>query len=117
MFGSEDMPPRWGRPTLSNSPAGRKTAVRLALRAANDAFPGGRTSDLGWCSQQKGCHMLRLAVVLAVAGAFVLALEEAPAARQQRNSGVSNTCGEFEVLVINGGIFGSLAITAPDEGW
>ena len=61
--------------------------------------------------------MLRLAVVLAVSGAFVLGLEEAPAARQQRNSGVSNTCGEFEVLVINGGIFGSLAITAPDEGW
>src|SRR5262245_56375093 len=61
--------------------------------------------------------MLRLAVVLAVVGAFVFTLEEAPEAQQQRNSGVSNTCGEFEILVINGGIFGSLAITAPDEGW
>ena len=61
--------------------------------------------------------MFKPAVGLAVVGAFVLGLEEAPAARQQRTSGISNTCGEFEVLVINAGIFGSLAITAPDEGW
>ena len=61
--------------------------------------------------------MFRLAIGLAVVAAFVFGLEETPAARQPRNSGVSTTCGEFEVLVINGGIFGSLAITAPDEGW
>ena len=61
--------------------------------------------------------MFKPAVGLAVVGAFVLGLEEAPAARQQRAPGTSNICGEFEVLVINAGIFGSLAITAPDEGW
>ena len=60
--------------------------------------------------------MFKPAVGLAVVGAFVLGLEEA-AARQQRAPGTSNICGEFEVLVINAGIFGSLAITAPDEGW
>ncbi len=62
--------------------------------------------------------MSKSALVVAVIGACAIGLMQRPVAAQApRNSGVSDVCGEFAVLIINGGIFGALEITAPDEGW
>ena len=61
--------------------------------------------------------MSKSALVVAVIGACTIGLLSPAVAHAQRNPGVSTVCGEFAVLVINGGIFGSLEITAPDEGW
>lgn len=62
--------------------------------------------------------MRRIALVATTVGVCLLGPSAGPAAAQpQRNPGISTVCGEFAVLVINGGIFGSYAFTAPDEGW
>lgn len=64
--------------------------------------------------------MFRYVVVATVIGACLVGFEARPTAQQpppQRHPGTSTVCGEFAVIVLNAGIFGSLVISAPDEGW
>ena len=63
--------------------------------------------------------MFRYVAVATVIGVCLVGLDARPAAQQspQRHPGTSTACGEFAVVVLNAGIFGSLVISAPDEGW